>query len=120
MKGFDGGAEATSTTIQEKTTRAAGTCRELLGGEVSLFLFAFVDGVEPTNNAAESALRHGGAVAENESWSQERAGCRILGVYLVGGGDVPTAGPGCMGLPDGLHGRSRRRARHAVAVDAAK
>ncbi|HEY7427178.1 MAG TPA: transposase [Gemmataceae bacterium] len=27
--------------------------------EVSLFLFAFVSGVEPTNNAAERALRHG-------------------------------------------------------------
>jgi transposase len=26
---------------------------------VSLFLFAFVSGVEPTNNAAERALRHG-------------------------------------------------------------
>lgn len=24
-----------------------------------MFLFAFVDGVEPTNNAAERALRHG-------------------------------------------------------------
>jgi transposase len=39
--------------------RTAGTCRELLRGEVSMFLFAFVDGVEPTNNAAERALRHG-------------------------------------------------------------
>ena len=39
--------------------KTAGTCRELLRGEVSLFLFAFVDGVEPTNNAAERALRHG-------------------------------------------------------------
>jgi transposase len=39
--------------------KTAGTCRELLRGEVSLFLFAFVNGVEPTNNAAERALRHG-------------------------------------------------------------
>ena len=39
--------------------KTAGTCRELLNGEVSMFLFAFVDGVEPTNNAAERALRHG-------------------------------------------------------------
>jgi transposase len=38
--------------------KTAGTCRELLRGEVSMFLFAFVDGVEPTNNAAERALRH--------------------------------------------------------------
>jgi transposase len=39
--------------------KTAGTCRELLRGEVSMFLFAFVDGVEPTNNAAERAWRHG-------------------------------------------------------------
>src|SRR5262249_36038071 len=39
--------------------KTAGTCGELLRGEGSLFLFAFVDGVEPTNNAAERALRHG-------------------------------------------------------------
>jgi transposase len=39
--------------------KTAGTCRELLRREVSLFLFAFVSGVEPTNNAAERALRHG-------------------------------------------------------------
>jgi transposase len=31
----------------------------LLRREVSLFLFAFVSGVEPTNNASERALRHG-------------------------------------------------------------
>jgi transposase len=28
-------------------------------GTLQIFLFAFVDGVEPTNNAAERALRHG-------------------------------------------------------------
>ena len=39
--------------------KAAGRCRELLRGEESMFLFSFVDGVEPTNNAAERALRHG-------------------------------------------------------------
>jgi transposase len=39
--------------------KTAGTCRQLLAREVSLFLFAFVNGVEPTNNAAERALRHG-------------------------------------------------------------
>lgn len=39
--------------------KTAGTCRELLRREVSLFLFAFMSGVEPTNNAAERALRHG-------------------------------------------------------------
>jgi transposase len=39
--------------------KTAGTCRELLRRDVSLFLFAFVSGVEPTNTAAECALRLG-------------------------------------------------------------
>jgi transposase len=33
-------------------------CRELLGVEPALYTFATVEGVEPTNNAAERALRH--------------------------------------------------------------
>ena len=39
--------------------KTAATCRELLRRQVSLFLFAFVSGVEPTKDAAERALRHG-------------------------------------------------------------
>jgi transposase len=39
--------------------KSAGTCRELLDREVSLYVFAFHPGVEPTNNAAERAVRHG-------------------------------------------------------------
>jgi transposase len=35
------------------------TCQELLDREVSLFVFAFRAGIEPTNNAAERAVRHG-------------------------------------------------------------
>ena len=37
----------------------AGTCRELLEHEPALWTFVRVEGVEPTNNAAEQALRHG-------------------------------------------------------------
>jgi transposase len=36
----------------------AGVCRELLSVEPALYTFAAVEGVEPTNNAAERALRH--------------------------------------------------------------
>jgi transposase len=36
----------------------AGVCRELLVVEPALYTFAAVEGVEPTNNAAERALRH--------------------------------------------------------------
>jgi transposase len=36
----------------------AGVCRELLAVEPALYTFAAVEGVEPTHNAAERALRH--------------------------------------------------------------
>jgi transposase len=38
--------------------QTAATCRELLGVEPALWTFAGREGVEPTNNAAERALRH--------------------------------------------------------------
>jgi transposase len=39
--------------------KTAGTCRELLAGETHLWTFVRVCGIEPTNNDAERALRHG-------------------------------------------------------------
>jgi transposase len=39
--------------------RVAGRCREILGLEPALWTFVFVEGVEPTNNAAERILRPG-------------------------------------------------------------
>jgi transposase len=38
--------------------KTAGTCRELLQVEPALWTFVRVEGIEPTNNAAERALRH--------------------------------------------------------------
>lgn len=38
--------------------KTAGTCRELLAVEAALWTFVRVEGIEPTNNAAEQALRH--------------------------------------------------------------
>jgi transposase len=38
--------------------KTAGTCRELLAVEPALWTFVRVEGIEPTNNAAERALRH--------------------------------------------------------------
>jgi transposase len=38
--------------------KTAATCRELLGGERHLWTFLRIEGIEPTNNAAERALRH--------------------------------------------------------------
>jgi len=38
--------------------KTAATCRELLAQEAALWTFVRVEGIEPTNNAAERALRH--------------------------------------------------------------
>lgn len=59
--------------------KTAGTCRELLRGEVSMFLFAFVNGVEPTNNAAERALRHGVLWRQMSHGPKSVVGAEFLG-----------------------------------------
>ena len=41
-----------------RCVKTAGVCRELLAVSGALYTFATVAGVEPTNNAAERALRH--------------------------------------------------------------
>ncbi len=38
--------------------KTAATCRELVALEPALWTFVRVEGIEPTNNAAERALRH--------------------------------------------------------------
>lgn len=53
----------------------AGTCRELLGAEASLWVFVAEDGVEPTNNAAERALRRWWCGGSGASGARARAGC---------------------------------------------
>jgi transposase len=40
------------------SAKTAATCRSLLEGEEHLWTFLRVRGIEPTNNAAERALRH--------------------------------------------------------------
>src|SRR6516225_9568628 len=67
-----------------------------------------------------ACLASWGIVAENKPRPQEREGFGILGMYLVGSRDVPSARAGCVGLPDCLHGLSRPRAQPAVVVNLAK
>jgi transposase len=77
--------------------RTAGTCREILGVETSLWTFVAVAGVEPTNNAAERAVRHAvcwrktsyGTDSETGSRFVERiltvvASCRQQGRNILG------------------------------------
>jgi transposase len=76
--------------------RTAGTCRELLSGEAHLWTFVRVEGVEPTNNDAERALRHGviyrklsgGTASESGGRFVERmlsvvATCRQQGINVL-------------------------------------
>jgi transposase len=50
--------QALSRGISCASDKTAATCRSLLEGEEHLWTFLRVPGIEPTNNAAERALRH--------------------------------------------------------------
>jgi transposase len=54
------------------------TCRDLLGEERHLWSFARTDGVEPTNNAAERALRHAVLWRKASGGTDGAAGSRFV------------------------------------------
>jgi len=58
--------------------RTAGTCRELLAGESHLWTFVRVEAVEPTNNHAERALRHGVIYRKTSGGTESEAGSRFV------------------------------------------
>jgi transposase len=58
--------------------KTAGTCRELLAGEPHLWTFVRVEGVEPTNNDAERALRHGVIYRKLSGGTDSEAGSRFV------------------------------------------
>src|SRR3954469_24214840 len=58
--------------------KTAGTCRELLAGEPQLWTFVRVEGVEPTNNDAERALRHGVIYRKTSGGTESEAGSRFV------------------------------------------
>lgn len=58
--------------------RTAGTCREILGVEASLRTFTAVPGVEPTNNAAERAVRHAVCGRTTSYGTDSEAGSRFV------------------------------------------
>jgi transposase len=64
--------------LRSRCAATRGTCRELLAWEPSLWTFAFVQGVEPTNNHAERVLR--GAVLWRKGCfgSSSEGGCRFV------------------------------------------
>jgi transposase len=56
----------------------AGVCRELLAIEPALYTFAAVAGVEPTNNAAERALRHAVCWRKTSGGTDSVSGSRFV------------------------------------------
>ncbi len=59
-------------------SKTAGTCRELLAGEPHLWTFVRVEGVEPTNNDAERALRHGVIYRKLSGGTDSEGGSRFV------------------------------------------
>jgi len=58
--------------------KTASTCREILKIEPALWTFVRKEGVEPTNNAAERALRHGVLWRKSSFGTQCEAGSRFV------------------------------------------
>jgi transposase len=58
--------------------KTAGTCREILAVEPALWTFARVEGVEPTNDAAERALRHAVLWRKTSHGTDSAAGSRFV------------------------------------------
>jgi transposase len=58
--------------------RTAATCRELLAGEAHLWTFVRAEGIEPTNNDAERALRHGVIYRKLSGGTDSEAGSRFV------------------------------------------
>ena len=56
----------------------ARVCRDLLGSEASLWTFATAAGVEPTNNAAERAVRHAVCWRKTSYGTDGEAGSRFV------------------------------------------
>src|SRR5512143_682352 len=58
--------------------KTAATCRQLLAGEGHVWTFVRVEGVEPTNNDAERALRHGVIYRKLSGGTASEAGSRFV------------------------------------------
>jgi transposase len=64
--------------VECSCAKTAGTCRELLAGEAHLWTFVRVEGIEPTNNDAERALRHGVIYRKTSGGTDSESGSRFV------------------------------------------
>lgn len=58
--------------------KLAGTCSEILKLELALWTFVHVEGVEPTNNAAERSVRHGVLWRKRSFGTDSSSGSRFV------------------------------------------
>jgi transposase len=63
--------------------KTAAVCRDLLRLDAALWTFAYVDGVEPTNNAAERALRHAVCWRKTSLGTDGASGSRFVEAILT-------------------------------------
>ena len=63
--------------------KTAGTCRDILKRREALWTFVQVDGVEPTNNTAERAIRPGVLWRKGSGGTQSAAGSRFVESMLT-------------------------------------
>jgi transposase len=81
--------------------KAAPLCRELTKWWPALWTFTMVEGVEPTNNVAERALRPAVLWRKGSFGSDSAAGSRVCRAVAHGGGYLSPARPAVAGLPGG-------------------
>ena len=63
--------------------KTAGTCRDILKRREALWTFVQLDGVEPTNNAAERSIRPGVQWRKGSFGTQSEAGSRFVESMLT-------------------------------------
>jgi transposase len=59
-------------------SRTAGACRELLAGATHRWTFVRIEGIEPTNDDAERALRHGVIYRKTRGGTASATGSRFV------------------------------------------
>ena len=86
--------------------KTAGMCAEILKVEAALWTFASVEGVEPTNNAAERALRPAVVWRKKSFGCHSEAGCRFVERLLSVTETLAAARAAGAGIPGGGARRS--------------
>ena len=67
-----------SRGIERGDEKTARTCAKLLKAKVALWTFVRVEGVEPTNDSAERAVRHGVIVRKVSGGTKSEGGSRFI------------------------------------------